>query len=53
MAIKTVLVPSIGLPFTAPAEEAYTLAGAQLKRHGARPQNAEYRIYRQIFCEPS
>ncbi len=46
MARTTVLVPSIGLPFTTHADEAFALAGAQLRRYGARPQNAEYRIYR-------
>ena len=46
MARTTLLVPSIGLPFTTPAEEAFASADAQLRRHGARPQNAEYRIYR-------
>ncbi len=46
MAKMTVIVPSVALPITAPVEEAYAAAAAQLRRRGARPTQAEYRVYR-------
>ena len=46
MAKITVIVPSVALPITAPVEEAYAAAAAQLRRRGARPIQAQYRVYR-------
>lgn len=46
MASVTVLVSSVALPITAPVEDVYAAAAAQLRRCGACPRQAEYRVYR-------